>query len=162
MAALVARWVGRMAARRGYRRTGPAIHNDLQLYSAANRPRAERAKIYPNDYKHRAGLETMAEGIRVCLTRRFDPKFCQQQHQKRHFVEKLKTMENAKEKVQAAIELARAVVDVIKGAGEEGIPSGHLYAMVCGKLSLETYNSLIDLLKRSKLVTERNFVLRAI
>jgi hypothetical protein len=39
------------------------------------------------------------------------------------------------------------------------IPSGHLYALLMGDMSLDTYNGLIDLLKRTHMVAEKNHML---
>ena len=50
--------------------------------------------------------------------------------------------------------------EIIKGAGTSGIPSGHLYAQLMGKMSLEQYTKLIDILKDAGKVTEIGHVLR--
>lgn len=36
------------------------------------------------------------------------------------------------------------------------VPSGHLYAQVMGHMDIHTYNKAIDLLKRTKMVEEKN------
>lgn len=56
-------------------------------------------------------------------------------------------------------DLIRVIADVIKEAGPNGIPSGHLYAAVCGRLSLGTYQAIIAKLKVLYLVRESNNVL---
>lgn len=50
--------------------------------------------------------------------------------------------------------------EIIKGAGTAGIPSGHLYAQLMGKMSLEQYTKFIDILKDAGKVTENGHVLR--
>lgn len=50
--------------------------------------------------------------------------------------------------------------EIIKGAGTAGIPSGHLYAQLMGKMSLEQYTKFIDILKDAGKVTEIGHVLR--
>lgn len=58
------------------------------------------------------------------------------------------------------------VVDAISGAiamaGEDGIPSGHLYAMLADKMSLDTYQGVINLLVKGKKITCKNHLLVAI
>jgi hypothetical protein len=41
-----------------------------------------------------------------------------------------------------------------------GIPSGHLYAMVMSKVSFEEYEACIHVLKEAKLVAENSYLLR--
>lgn len=62
------------------------------------------------------------------------------------------------EQAKAALAMTQAVAETIKTLGE--VPSGHLYARLMDKMSLETYNSLIGLLKRAKLVEEENNLLK--
>lgn len=52
--------------------------------------------------------------------------------------------------LKAAIGVLAALAEVIRAKGS--IPSGELYAQVCGALSLDTYESAIGLLVRSSLV----------
>ena len=59
-------------------------------------------------------------------------------------------------------QMANAIYEAIAEAGEEGIPSGHLYAMLTGIMSLDVYNNLIDTLKRTGMVTEKFHVLTAV
>lgn len=58
----------------------------------------------------------------------------------------------------AAVECAAALGRVIRDTKE--IPSGHLYAQVMGRCSLENYNALIRILTQTGLVEERGDVLR--
>jgi hypothetical protein len=54
--------------------------------------------------------------------------------------------------IRAALQAAHAVAELIQTVGE--IPSGELYARLCGKMDLSTYQSLIGVLKGSGLVRE--------
>jgi hypothetical protein len=56
---------------------------------------------------------------------------------------------------RAALLLTRAVADTIQELGQ--VPSGHLYAQLLDRVSLETYTRIIALLKRADLVTEDGF-----
>ena len=58
----------------------------------------------------------------------------------------------------AAVLAVQAIAEVIRSLG--AVPSGHLYARLMDKLTLEQYTALIDLLKRMGLVTEKNHLLR--
>lgn len=74
-------------------------------------------------------------------------------------------MKPTREQVKALVALATEVYAVIKEATEKsslrGIPSGHLYASLMGKMDIDAYNSLIDLLKAQDLIVEENYLLRA-
>lgn len=61
--------------------------------------------------------------------------------------------EVTKAQVRGAIETVRAVAEVIQTLGS--VPSGHLYAQLCGVMGIETYNAIISILKASGHVTER-------
>ena len=54
-----------------------------------------------------------------------------------------------------------AIQEIITGAGSQGIPSGHLYAMLMGYMDLDTYQNVIALMVRAGGVTLQNHVLRA-
>ena len=58
---------------------------------------------------------------------------------------------------EAFRKMATTVAQAIKEAGS--IPSGHLYAACMPHMSLNAYQLIIDLLKRSKAVTESNHLL---
>lgn len=62
-----------------------------------------------------------------------------------------------KQELLAVIETVRTIGLAIKQAGN--IPSGHLYAQVCGAMSLETYNFCISKLKEAKVIEEKNYLL---
>ena len=59
--------------------------------------------------------------------------------------------------VKAALGILRAVADAIRELGE--VPSGHLYAHLMSKLSLEQYEQVIGVLKQAGLITESNHLL---
>ena len=54
-----------------------------------------------------------------------------------------------------------AIQEIVVAAGSQGIPSGHLYAMLMGYMDLQTYQSMIALMVRAGGVTLQNHVLRA-
>lgn len=54
-----------------------------------------------------------------------------------------------------------AIQEIIAGAGTQGIPSGHLYAMLMGHMDLDTYQGMIGLMIQAGGVTINNHVLRA-
>lgn len=56
--------------------------------------------------------------------------------------------------VEAAIEIAKAVADTIQEL--ERVPSGVLYAQLMGHMSLATYEKIIDILKRGKVIEEKH------
>ena len=59
--------------------------------------------------------------------------------------------------VKAALGILRAVADAIRELGE--VPSGHLYAHLMSKVSLEQYEQVIGILKQAGLITESNHLL---
>lgn len=60
------------------------------------------------------------------------------------------------------IKTIMVVHDAIKEAGDQGIVSGNLYAMLMGLgCSLDQYNMIIDVLKKADKITETNFVLKS-
>ena len=61
------------------------------------------------------------------------------------------------QQVNSALHVVRAVADAIRELGSA--PSGHLYAQLCGKLSLDDYTAIIRILVKNGLVTESNHLL---
>lgn len=59
------------------------------------------------------------------------------------------------EKMLTAVQ---AVSEAIRTLGE--VPSGELYAQLCGQLDMNAYMSIIALLKRTGLVVERAHMLK--
>jgi ArsR family metal-binding transcriptional regulator len=58
------------------------------------------------------------------------------------------------EQIQAAIKAVSEIGKIIREV--KRIPNGHLYAQLMGVLSLEKYEMVINLLKKTGLVTEQN------
>jgi hypothetical protein len=63
-----------------------------------------------------------------------------------------------KDDVKAALAVVAAVTETIRELGE--VPSGHLYARLMGRMSLETYNQIIQTIKNTGLVSETGHVLK--
>ncbi len=63
-----------------------------------------------------------------------------------------------KEQITAVVRTIAVVAELIRELGE--VPSGHLYAQLMDQMGLLTYDRVIDQLKRAKLVSESNHVLR--
>jgi hypothetical protein len=62
-----------------------------------------------------------------------------------------------KEQAEAGVRIILAISETIRELGE--VPSGVLYAQLCGILDIDQYTSIIDNLKRTGLVEERNHLL---
>lgn len=56
--------------------------------------------------------------------------------------------------------MANAILEAITAAGSAGVPSGHLYAMLMGRMSLDTYNKFIDALTRAGKITNHGHLLK--
>lgn len=56
-----------------------------------------------------------------------------------------------KEKITSALMVVKAIAEAISEAKQ--IPSGHLYAMVMDKMSLNDYQTIISVLKNAGLIT---------
>lgn len=54
-----------------------------------------------------------------------------------------------------------AIYLAIEEFGPSGVPSGHLYAAVMGKMGLETYNDIISALVETKKITNSGHLLIA-
>ena len=59
----------------------------------------------------------------------------------------------------AIIATMAAIYETIRDLG--GVPSGHLYARLMGRMSLDTYNLMISTLKQQGLVSESGHYLTA-
>lgn len=66
--------------------------------------------------------------------------------------------EVTKAQLGAGVQAVAAIAEAIRGLGE--VPNGHLYAQVCGTLSLETYGRILGILKGAGLVSEDGNLLR--
>lgn len=58
---------------------------------------------------------------------------------------------------QKAIAIVQVVADVIRELGS--VPSGHLYANLMGHMTLDTYQSIISILTRAKLIRVEHHVI---
>jgi hypothetical protein len=58
---------------------------------------------------------------------------------------------------KAALEIVLVVGDAIKELGS--VPSGHLYAQLMGRMSLDSYNKIIGMLKNAKVIKEEGHLL---
>lgn len=68
--------------------------------------------------------------------------------------------EVSRERVRAAVQFVAALGEAIRAAGTDGIPSGHLYALVMSTgRSLADYEGAIGVLKRAGVVEERAHLL---
>jgi hypothetical protein len=63
------------------------------------------------------------------------------------------------EEVGSAAKVLLTIFQAIHAAGPEGVPSGVLYAYVTGVLTLQQYQSCIELLKKQRCIEEKNHVL---
>ena len=54
-----------------------------------------------------------------------------------------------------------AIQEIITAAGPQGVPSGHLYAMLMGYMDLNTYQTMIDLMVKAGGITLTNHVIRS-
>ena len=61
------------------------------------------------------------------------------------------------DQAKAGLSLVMAVAEAIQDLGE--VPSGHLYAALMSRMSLDQYTRVIDILKRAELVKEDNHLL---
>jgi hypothetical protein len=59
--------------------------------------------------------------------------------------------------VVAATEVILAVAECIRDLGE--VPSGHLYAQLCGLMTLEQYSQIIEIIVSTGRVRESNHLL---
>lgn len=62
-----------------------------------------------------------------------------------------------KDQLKAGVAMVAAVSEAIRELGS--VPSGHLYARLQDKLTLDQYEKLINILKNAKLVEENNHLL---
>lgn len=61
---------------------------------------------------------------------------------------------------KSAIPVLKATYAIMEAIRELGsVPSGYIYARVCGSIPLDTYNQIIGILKKADLVKEEAFVL---
>lgn len=68
----------------------------------------------------------------------------------------------SEKKRKVLLTAAIVIYDAIAEAGNQGIPSGHLYAMLAGIMSLDVYQAFIDVLKKTGKIKESGYVLSVI
>ena len=56
--------------------------------------------------------------------------------------------------------LVRTIYAAIAESGDNGIPSGHLYAAVMNMMDLDQYNRIIDAMLDHQLITRTNHLLK--
>ena len=61
------------------------------------------------------------------------------------------------EQAQKLIEFMVSIASAIRESG--GIPNGHLYAQVMGKMSFDQYQDMIETMKKMSLIKEENHLL---
>lgn len=67
------------------------------------------------------------------------------------------------DKQLAAIrQMASAILEAITAAGDAGIPSGHLYAMLMNNMGLDTYQQFIGAMVKHGKITNHGHLLKAI
>lgn len=59
--------------------------------------------------------------------------------------------------IRAAVQVVATIGEAIKSAGADGVPSGHVYAVVMGLMSHQTYNAVIATLIVERLIHEDSF-----
>lgn len=73
---------------------------------------------------------------------------------------KQRDQQRAKEQVAALLALIQMIAEAVRDAGDTGIPSGHLYAMMVHKVPLQSYQYALGILKDAGAVTEQFHLLR--
>lgn len=53
---------------------------------------------------------------------------------------------------KSGVKIIMAIAEAVRASG--AIPAGHIYALVCDRLSLEAFARVLDTLKAAKLVEE--------
>lgn len=73
------------------------------------------------------------------------------------------TQNQPTDKQLAAIRfVAAAILEAITAAGDRGIPSGHLYAMLMDKMDLDSYNKFIEALAKHGKITNEGHLLKVV
>ena len=65
-------------------------------------------------------------------------------------------------RMEAVKEIASIVLDTIEESGDQGIPSGHLYAMLTGFVGIDTYQQIISIFVATGKIENKNHLLRTI
>lgn len=70
-------------------------------------------------------------------------------------------MTTTQKAVNAYIAIAGLMLEAIQEAGVDGIPSGHLYAIVMQYMNLDQYNMIINSLVKAGKITNKGHLLKA-
>lgn len=54
-----------------------------------------------------------------------------------------------------AVAIGCAIVEAVKAAGDEGVPGGHLYVVLMGRLTLQAFNDITARLCQMNLLEKR-------
>jgi hypothetical protein len=57
------------------------------------------------------------------------------------------------------VDCIRAMADLVNASGPMGMPSGHLYALAMGKMSLETYQKIVALMVEAGSIRQQGHLL---
>lgn len=55
--------------------------------------------------------------------------------------------------------MKKQCLELLYAIGKEGMPSGHLYAALMGRMTLDHYNDILSILKGCSLVSESGYFL---
>ena len=77
-------------------------------------------------------------------------------------MKKLEVSAETRRSISAIPLIASAIYQAIDEFGVNGVPSGELYAGICGLISFDRYQEIIMALKRAKLIKESNYILTAV
>jgi hypothetical protein len=67
-----------------------------------------------------------------------------------------------KEQIEAGMQVVLVVAQAIHAAGSAGMPSGHLYAMLMGKMELSQYERIIGILVKNGIIRKDGHVLTSL
>ena len=77
-------------------------------------------------------------------------------------MKKLEVSAEARRSISAIPLIASAIYQAIDEFGVNGVPSGELYAGICGLISFDKYQEIILILKGLDMVKESNYILTAV
>ena len=66
------------------------------------------------------------------------------------------------EKAKIIFDVCESFYEMIQCRGVMGFPEGELYALVMGKMSLDTFNGCIEMLEQAGKITRKGFLLKAV
>ena len=77
-------------------------------------------------------------------------------------MKKLEVSAETRRSISAIPLIASAIHQAIDEFGVNGVPSGELYAGICGLISFDRYQEIILILKGLDMVKESNYILTAV